>query len=278
MDFSALNSFRQQSSSVHVEKKNEPPKVMVRSTDQDFPTLTNEQVQVAKEELVNDSFVKLSFPKKQKLRVDPPLNGQHFCLHSFIPSVGASPDKDGCFGIVKFRGAFPTEKEADEWAEHLIRNVDCLNGIYVGYVGREFPIMAKPSYVNDVKEHDLKQKMDKVVREDIKSKQEEEKKIKQEIEERTANLTKPPEPDYERTIEYYTTLRVKRAQILYTFEQMEKKRKELTEAFDKTIQELEVMDKEYPEYVNQYKEMYEKGLSDVGLTKESNPVYAYFDK
>ena len=59
---------------------------------------------------------------------------------------------------------------------------------------------------------------------------------------------------------------------------MEKKRKELTEAFDKTIQELEVMDKEYPEYVNQYKEMYEKGLSDVGLTKESNPVYAYFDK
>jgi len=243
---------------------------------EDTTVMSADQVKDAKKELVNDSYVKLSFPKRQKLRVDPPLNGQTYCLHSFIPSPGASPDKDGVYGLVKFRGAFPTESEADEWSEHLIRNVDSLNGIYVGYVGREFPLVSNYDYVSEVKEHDLKQKMDKVAREDIKKKQEEEKKTKDEIEKRKEDLIKPPDDDYDKSVEYYTTLRVKRATILYHFDEIEKKKVELKATLEKTVEDLEKFDKEYPEYINQYKSLYEEKLKEVGMTMETTPITKYF--
>ena len=57
-------------------------------------SLTEEQTKVAKEALVSKEYISLSFPKTMRLHSDPVLNGQTYCLVSFIPSTGSSPDKD----------------------------------------------------------------------------------------------------------------------------------------------------------------------------------------
>ena len=125
--------------------------------------LQGDELKEAKQELVQKAFVQYKFPKIQRFRVDPPINQQnYYSLHSFTPAPGATPDADGCFGVVKFRGAFGNLQEADAWAEHLIRNVDSLHEIHIGYVGKEFPLTLDPLYFNETHEVNMKKKMDSV--------------------------------------------------------------------------------------------------------------------
>jgi hypothetical protein len=68
-------------------------------------------------------------------------------------TVEALPEIGGLVG-----GAFGTLEEADSWAEHLIRTVDSLHEIHIGYVGREFPLTLDPIYFSETHEVNLKKK------------------------------------------------------------------------------------------------------------------------
>ena len=68
----------------------------------------------AKKELVRDEFLKLEYPKTIRIHVDPQIPSQNIGLFSFIPSKGCTPDKQGCFGVLKLRGNFPTREVADK--------------------------------------------------------------------------------------------------------------------------------------------------------------------
>jgi len=207
-------------------------------------------------------------------RAEPVPAQQKFCLHSFIPSPGAQPDADGVFGVVKFRGAFMTESEADEWATDLIRVHGCTSGIYVGYVGREFPLTAaKLDFVPEVREHDLKQKIDRMVKEHARSTREEEAKARREIEERQAALVAPPDPDYEKSLHHYTTVQTKIATLKYNLAEIEKKRVELTAVQTMNEDIVRRLDAEFPAFKTQFVGEYIQEMEKVGL-KES-PLLVY---
>lgn len=211
-------------------------------------------------------------------RIDPPIPGgqQKFCLHSFTPAPGATPDPDGVFGIVRFRGSFMTEHEADEWAGKLLRDVDSNTGVgvYVGYVGRDFPLTAQSlDFVPEVREHDLRQKMDAVARERARQAQDEEAKTRRDIEERQAALCAPPDPHYETSLRYYTTLQVKVATLRYHCDEMERKRAEFEKLREQTVAVIAQLGAGHPDYRREFVDAYTKEIESVGL--QNSPLLPY---
>lgn len=242
--------------------------------------LTDEQLKDAKNDLLDKSFIKLKYPREQKFRNDPTINGQHFGLITFIPSKGATPDTDGCFGVMKFRGAFSTSSEAEGWAEELIRKTDSLNEIDVVYIGREFPVMTDNSmFTSTTREIDTRKKVDDVVKADKRAKQEKEQKEIEEVTKRQQKLLdKTHEEEKEQTfddIEYYTMLRVKKAQALALIDDCEKKANEaksVIESAEKDIQRLDELDSTFKD---QYLAKYEQALNAVGTKLEDNPLVKF---
>jgi hypothetical protein len=120
--------------------------------------LTENDVSHAMKELNVTSFVD-RFPRVEKFYADPNIPSlQTYSLISFLPAIGATPDKDGVFGMLKVRGTFGTEEEANLKAENLIRTVDSYHSIYHIYTGRPFPLTNNKKYINEVLEIDLKKK------------------------------------------------------------------------------------------------------------------------
>ncbi len=241
------------------------------------PNLNADETKEAKSELVNSAFVQYKFPKVQRFRVDPPINQMnYYSLHSFTPSPGAKPDDDGCFGVVKFRGAFGTLDEADAWAEHLIRSVDSLHEIHIGYVGKEFPLTLDPMYFNETHEINLKKKMDTVAKSHLKAAQEKEKQDIDSLKKREKELldsSKQSPEDMKVSLDHYIALKVKCANICLVREETMKK----LEAYEKTRAETEAeiaeLDKNFPEYAAQAIPTFRKSLEDVGI--KDTPLLKY---
>ena len=119
------------------------------------PTLTDSETQSAFEVLNNTSFIE-KFPRVDRTYADPTLPMQYIGLVSFTPAKGATPNENGVFGFAKLRGNFASEIEANQRAEHLIRNVDSYHQIYHTYVGRPFPITSSSKYSADTTEIDIR--------------------------------------------------------------------------------------------------------------------------
>jgi hypothetical protein len=241
------------------------------------PNLNAEETKEAKSELVNSTFVNYKFPKAQRFRVDPPINQMnYYSLHSFTPAPGAKPDDDGCFGVVKFRGAFGTLDEADAWAEHLIRSVDSLHEIHIGYVGKEFPLTLDPMYFNETHEINLKKKMDTVAKSHLKAAQEKEKQDIDSLKKREKELldsSKQSPEDMKVSLDHYIALKVKCANICLVREETLKK----LDAYEKTRAETEAeiaeLDKNFPEYAAQAIPTFRKSLDEVGI--KDTPLLKY---
>jgi hypothetical protein len=98
----------------------------------------------------------IRFVQVEQHYADPPQFGQKICLVSFIPSKGAKPDKDNIYGMMKVRGVYATEEEANERAEYIIANIDSYHEIYHCHVGRPFPITTSDVFSNEIKSIDIK--------------------------------------------------------------------------------------------------------------------------
>lgn len=274
---SSTDSFREEFQSNPV-VRGEPECMKSRpDLDKNADPLTATEMKEAKEELLKDTFVKYKFPRAQRFRVDPPINQtNHYTLHSFTPSAGSKPDEDGCFGVVKFRGAFGTLDEADAWAEHLIRNVDSLNEIHIGYVGHEFPLTLDPLYFSETHEVNLKKKMDQVAKSHVKAAREKEAQDIEVLKKRERELldsSKQSPDDMKVSLDHYIALKVKCANICLVRDETLKK----LEGYEKTKQEaedeLKSLDEQFPEYAEQVLPTFMKSLSDVGI--KDTPLLKY---
>lgn len=242
-----------------------------------IPTLgvqmNDEQVSEAINTLVINELPK--FPRVEKKFSDPPIPGQSICIHSFVPSKGATPDKDGIYGMVKFRGAFATEREAMEHSENIIRNVDSYHSLYFSYMGRPFPLSRESKYVADVTEIDIRKKTDEVINEDVKRKREDERKSVEEIKKREQELLDDVSKE-EEPIDRYTTLQVKRAQLCWTYiETMKKLQTEVKNSIVKSREEISEMDEKYPELKSQYVDKYMEARRKTGLKDDDNSFMRY---
>ena len=235
--------------------------------DKSFRELNKDELDKATKELNVD--LSTDFPKVERIYLDPPVPLQNIGLFSFIPSQEAKPDKDGFFGFIKLRGNYNTIEDSSDRAEFLIKNYDSYHQIFHAHVGRPVPITVSSDYSYDIKKIDLKDKMKNVVSSNIKSKKDEERNSIKEIQEREQALldkSKAEELTGETGIDLYTTLRVKKAQLSWTFlETLNKLRDEVVPALQKTIKEIDDLDVDNPDFKNLYYDKYSKARKEAGI-------------
>jgi len=239
--------------------------------EQGAPALTEDDVKEAMNLLNNTSFVS-KFPRIDRVYADPPPPMQGIGLLSFTPAKGATPNENGVYGFAKLRGNYATSMEADQRAEFLIRNVDSYHQIYHTYVGRPFPCTNSTKYSAETSEVDIRKEMTKSISSDIKEKKRQQRdevkaiKTREEnlLEEHKRNLDGDDEDPYEK----YITLRVKKAQLTWTYLEHQKKIKEVKDIILRTRTEIDDLDRDNVEFKDKYFEKYMAARKNAGL-KES---------
>ena len=238
--------------------------------DQSSPALTEDQVNMAIKALDNTSFVD-KFPKIERRYADPVIQLQQIGLISWVPAKGAKPNEQGVYGFAKLRGNFGTELEASEKAESLIRNVDSYHQIYHTYVGRPFPLTNNPKYVSDTTEVDIRKGTTESISNNIKNKKDEEQRITDEIKDREEMLLKDTtKKEADDPYELYTTLRVKKAQISWTYLETKKKLDEMKDIIIKTRGEIDELDAKSDDYKKTYYEKYMEARRQSGLSDKQH--------
>ena len=245
------------------------------------PPLNQEQLSEAMNDLNDQSFLK--YPRVEKTYADPQIPSQLYSLHSFIPSKGSTPDKNGLYGMVKFRGSFATIQEANDRSEYLIRNVDSYNSILTGYVGRPFPLVVdNKKFCTETNEVDLNKKTDEAISKDIKSKRDEEKRITKEIHEKERLLLedvkeKDLENNSEDILENYTMMRVKRSQLIFTYNETVAKMNQILKSLEQTDSKIREEDEKSLKNKKEYMDRYQKARTECGLDKPEH-FMEYLDK
>lgn len=237
-------------------------------------TITDAQVKEALKENYDTSFTD-KFPRFEKFYADPQITNQTFGLVSFTPTKGATPDKDGIFGMLKVRGTFATEDEAMLRAEYIVRNVDSYNSILNVYVGRPFPLAASRKFIKDTTEVEVKKKITEETSGNIRSKRDEEKKTIQEIEERQKELLADVEKTEEDPYDLYTELMVKKAQLSWTYKETMRKMEEMKRSIIKAREDIARMKEENPDYHAQYMDKYLEARKKAGLPMDDASFIKY---
>ena len=238
-------------------------------------TFTDEEVEILHDKLNKD----VRDLQVDKYYADPNQFGQNIALVSFIPSSGSKPDKDNIYGMMKVRGIYGTEEEANERAEFLIRNVDSYHEIFHCKVGRPFPITDSNEFANTVKSIDIRKKTTELISEDILNKKRQEKQEMMGIEEGEKNLleeSKKAQAGEKMDIfDEYITMNIKRAQLLWTYKETQEKLKQMKESYLTSIERIKEIDIEHPEYKEQYKEKYMEARRQAGIPDEKNSFVEY---
>ena len=238
-------------------------------------TFSEEEVDILKEKLNKD----IRDLQIDRYYADPNQHGQNICLVSFIPSTGATPDKDNIYGMMKVRGVYATEEEANERADFIIRNVDSYHEIFHCKVGRPFPVTEDNEFASTVNSIDIRKKTTELISKDILSKKKQEKEEMEGIQEREKNLLeeskKAQEGEPMDIFDEYITMNVKRAQLLWTYKETKEKLKQMKNSYLQSIQRIKEIDIEKPEFKEQYKEKYMSARRDAGIPDEKNSFVEY---
>ena len=229
-------------------------------------SLTEAQVQAAADENIDMSYVD-KFPRLDKFYADPVYNNQIFCTHSFVPSKGATPDKEGVFGFMKCRGTFHTDTEAFQRSEAIIRDHDSMNPLLTTYVGRPFPVCVDhKKFVKETVEIDLKKKTIENQSEDIKEKRKNEQQEIRDIKAREERLLEETKEDFiPDPLDRYIETQVRRANLVWAYSEGLKKMEEMKQSIIKARAEVCVMDEENAGYREKYMEKYMQARKDSGF-------------
>lgn len=228
------------------------------------PPLDGDEVVAAVNEQHDKNYIN-KFRKEERVYADPSINMQNFGLISFIPAKGAKPNDNGIYGFAKLRGNYASELEADQQAENIIRNVDSYHKVYTTYVGRPFPLTLESTFSSDHKEIDIRKDMVDSISSDIKSKKQEEKRQIKEVKEQKENLLKDVEKEDEDPYDVYIALKVKNAQLSWTYLEHRSKMIEIEEIIKKTRVEVSELETCNPEYKASFLEKYISAREKTGL-------------
>lgn len=245
--------------------------------DQSFPPLNNQQASKALQEHNITSFIE-KFPAVDRTFQDPPVPMQNIGLISFIPAKGAKPNENGVFGFAKLRGNYASELESNQRAEYIIRNVDSYNKIFHTYVGRPFPITVSSQYSSVTEEIDIRKEATSTISNSIKDKKDIEQQQINEIKEREKKLIEESKNDEVNPYDEYITLKVKLAQISWTYLEHQKKMTELKDIIFKTRLSLTELDDAHPDYKNTYFDKYMEARTNAGIKESSEEAQDNFIK
>lgn len=257
------------------------------------PSLSNEEVQEAKHELVKDVNV---FPRVNRRFVDPPRAGEpKFALFSYIdhPDVDMIKFLDEIQaslkpkhkkqlaelkarpqllkGVGKIRGAYVTQQEAETRAEEIVRDIDSTNSVFTCIVGAPFPLVTE-GMSEEVTEIDLQQQTEHTIAQNVRKQRQKDQKemedIKRREEELMRNAEKDPNADDE---DNYIAQRVKLAHLRYSIEQHVKKHAECVENEKKVVEWLVDMKSRNPQFEEKYMEKYMAGRKAAHIPDDHDP-------
>jgi hypothetical protein len=231
--------------------------------DTDVPPLSETETKEAMRALNRNEYI--TYAKAERRFADPVLDMQKIGLVSFVPAKGAKPNDRGIYGFAKIRGSFPNEMEANERAEFLIKNHDSYHQIYHCYVGRPFPLTTSSDYSREVSKVELNKQMAEAIGQDVKEKREKEQRDIEEIKKREQELLDDVKLTEENKDDRYTTLRVKKAQLVWTYLETEKKMHQMRGLIARARKEIEDMDESDPELKNKYYEKYMQARKTANL-------------
>jgi hypothetical protein len=240
----------------------------VKKSNMAKPTLNEEHLESAAADLMKQDLVK-DYPKFERAYVDPPLTGQVYSLHSFIPSSGATPDENGMYGMLKMRGSFQTLQEAQDRSEWLIVNHDSYHPILTSFTGKPYPVSDSTDFSQRVNRVNFQKNATTILSEDVRKRMIEE---KQALDEGTSRedevhreATEGDTPE-----DRYIVLRVKQAQLSWTYLDALKKVKDMRANIFKTRKEIVDMDAENISYKERYMEKYLYAREKVGVASDPN--------
>lgn len=241
------------------------------SFDEHAEPLSVEEIEHAVEELSITDYVK-KFREVERRFVDPPLELQRIGLISFVPARGAKPNEKGIYGFAKLRGNFQTEREARERANHLIRYVDSYHRIYHTYVGRPFPLTQSSDFTKEVDKVDLQRETTQAMSDEVKRQRDKEAKEMKEMEERERELLEDTSRTEEEVdpLDKYTELCVKKAQLVWTYAETQKKMDQMKENIIKARQEIKELDVKNPSLRENYFNKYMEARKKAGLSTEQH--------
>jgi len=226
------------------------------------PELTHEELDSAIETLEKKDFTK-RFPVVERIYADPTVPNQTIGLISFVPAKGATPNERGVYGFAKIRGNYGTEIEASQRAEELLKK-DSYHEIFHAYVGRPFPITNDARYCAETDEVNVKSDMKESISAQVKAKRAAEKADVDDIKKREEELLADVEKD-EDPYETYVTMRVKKAQLVWTYTEHQKKMAEVKEIIIKTRAEIAEADEKNPEFKESYYQKYLDAREKAGI-------------
>lgn len=243
------------------------------------PPLTQEELNSATQSLIDMSLT-TKFRKFERTYADPEIQNQRFGLISFIPAKGATPDKDGIFGMAKLRGNFQTDTEAAVHAAKIIKETDSYNKIFTGFVGRPFPITVDEKYCKETEEVDIQQKTQEVISEHVKEKRIQQKKELEEVKMREKRLLdQQKNQDYvEEPFEKYMMLNTKKAQLAFTYEETMQKMQKVKDNIIRAREEILEMEAENPTFKDELFENFKNARAQSGITTDSEAMKNTFVK
>lgn len=241
--------------------------------------LTDEEVSVAKKELIDINFIMSKYGRERKFRNDSAVVGQSIGVITFKPSKGAKPDKRGCFGVVKVRGNYPNTSEADKRCDVLLTEDENCD-IDMPLVGKEFPLMLNNElYTYSVRDVDTKQIITDTTTSLMREKEEKDEKEKKAMFEKQKQLLDGSnEEEKENTLtDYalYEQLRTKKANNLYVIEKCKNNLVKCQENIDNSLKEISEIDSKFPSYKNDYIRNYIDEIKQVGIDPKQMEIIKY---
>jgi len=241
--------------------------------------LTEEQVSVAKKELIDINFIMSKYGRERKFRNDSNVIGQSIGVITFKPSKGAKPDKRGCFGVVKVRGNYPNTSEADKRCDVLLTEDENCD-IDMPLIGKEFPLMINSElYTYSVRDVDTKQIMTDTTASLMREKEEKDEKEKKAMFNKQRQLLDGSnEEEKENTLTDYTLyeqLRTKKANNLYVVEKCKNNLAKCQENIDNSLKEISEINSKFPSYKNDYINKYIEEMKQVGIDPKQMELLKY---
>jgi hypothetical protein len=240
-----------------------------------FTDLTDQQVEAAIPEQVIPNTI---FPRVDRRYNDDPIPNQIYCVHSFVPALGATPNKHGVFGFVKCRGCYATESDAKARCAHIIKHMDSYNKLYTSFVGSPFRMCVDGSKFSSEKEEiDIKktaiESINKMVKEQRTNEQDEVKTIK----EREENLVQVINDETGDPREVFTMKITHRANLLFALENaIGRLKNEILPCLWTVNNQIREIEADHPDYYPDAVERYNSAREQVGIKDdEGNSFYKY---
>lgn len=229
----------------------------------DYPPLGYDSVGQA---AVNGQI--FTYPRVVRSMIDPPIDGQKYCLLSQQILKEPQQMKDGniAYGFQKVRGFARDYEEAERLAKKIVRETDSRFPIGIKDVGSWIPIAnvdiasKSKNVVNvDLQEDD---KMEKMRQE----KKQDEQRIMRELKEREEQLKNDGDIyDNPESLKYYSMRRVTEIRLYEHRDAILKKLREVEKTIEVVQQETKSLEVKYPEYVDMWLECYNEERKISGL-------------